>query len=186
MWISNVICPERVAMDDSKVQAVLKWPQPTTVKELQCFMGFENFYICMAKRLNPRQERWALFFTRCNFTVMYRPGSKNTKADALSWQYESSQHAQTDEPIIPSTMLRQRLTMPKLATYHPQNALWNGFTFLPHSKRRSCNGLIRPLAPDILVSLLPFNYSATTSGGRLCSPTPSLSFIIVPTATYSK
>lgn len=31
-------------MDDSKVRAVLKWPQPTTVKELQRFLGFTNFY----------------------------------------------------------------------------------------------------------------------------------------------
>ncbi len=31
-------------MDDSKVQAVLNWPKPTTVKELQRFLGFANFY----------------------------------------------------------------------------------------------------------------------------------------------
>ncbi len=37
-----------------------------------------------AKRLNPRQARWALFFTRFDVSVTYRPGSKNTKADDLS------------------------------------------------------------------------------------------------------
>jgi len=41
-------------------------------------------YIKSAKRLNPRQARWSLFFTRFQFTVTYRPGSKNSKADALS------------------------------------------------------------------------------------------------------
>lgn len=41
-------------------------------------------YLKSAKRLNPRQARWVLFFTRLHFTVTYRPGSKNTKADALS------------------------------------------------------------------------------------------------------
>ncbi|KAK3539704.1 hypothetical protein QTP70_012035 [Hemibagrus guttatus] len=40
-------------------------------------------YLRGAKRLNPRQARWALFFTRFVFTVTYRPGSKNGKADAL-------------------------------------------------------------------------------------------------------
>ncbi|KAL0173222.1 hypothetical protein M9458_033533, partial [Cirrhinus mrigala] len=45
-------------------------------------------YIKGAKRLNPRQARWALFFTRFNFTVTYRPGSKNSKADALSRQHD--------------------------------------------------------------------------------------------------
>ncbi|KAK3540836.1 hypothetical protein QTP86_002347 [Hemibagrus guttatus] len=33
-------------MDQSKVQAVTDWPVPTTVKELQCFLGFANFYCC--------------------------------------------------------------------------------------------------------------------------------------------
>ncbi|KAG1954691.1 retrotransposable element [Pimephales promelas] len=41
-------------------------------------------YLREARRLNTRQARWALFFTRFNFKVTYRPGPKNTKADALS------------------------------------------------------------------------------------------------------
>ncbi|KAK3566461.1 hypothetical protein QTP86_033942 [Hemibagrus guttatus] len=51
-------------------------------------------YLRGAKRLNPRQARWALFFTRFQFMVMYRPGSKNGKADALSRRFEL--------PAIPS------------------------------------------------------------------------------------
>ena len=34
-------------------------------------------YLQQAKRLNPRQARWALFFGRFDFTLSYRPGSKN-------------------------------------------------------------------------------------------------------------
>ncbi len=41
-------------------------------------------YLKMAKRLNSRQARWALFFSRFNFTLSYRPGSKNAKPDILS------------------------------------------------------------------------------------------------------
>ncbi len=41
-------------------------------------------YLRSAKQLNPQQARWALFFIRFQFTVTYRPGSKNAKADALS------------------------------------------------------------------------------------------------------
>ncbi len=41
-------------------------------------------YLRDAKRLNPRQARWALFFTHFNFSISYRPGSQNLKADALS------------------------------------------------------------------------------------------------------
>ncbi|KAL0181744.1 hypothetical protein M9458_024150, partial [Cirrhinus mrigala] len=31
-------------MDDSKVRAVTEWPRPKTIKELQRFLGFANFY----------------------------------------------------------------------------------------------------------------------------------------------
>lgn len=62
-------------------------------------------YLRMAKRLNPRQARWSLFFSRFNFTVTYRPGSKNTKADALSRQYEGEQVPQQPDTIIPSTLI---------------------------------------------------------------------------------
>uniref|UniRef100_A0A8C5M117 Gypsy retrotransposon integrase-like protein 1 n=1 Tax=Leptobrachium leishanense TaxID=445787 RepID=A0A8C5M117_9ANUR len=41
-------------------------------------------YLRSAKRLRPRQARWALFFSRFNFHITYRPGRKNMKADTLS------------------------------------------------------------------------------------------------------
>ena len=41
-------------------------------------------YIQQAKRLNPRQAHWALFFNRSDFNLSYCPGSKNLKPDALS------------------------------------------------------------------------------------------------------
>ncbi|CAJ0946412.1 unnamed protein product [Ranitomeya imitator] len=41
-------------------------------------------YLESAKRLNPRQARWSLFFSRFDFVVSYLPGSKNVKADTLS------------------------------------------------------------------------------------------------------
>ncbi|KAK3544287.1 hypothetical protein QTP86_009139 [Hemibagrus guttatus] len=55
-------------------------------------------YLRGAKRLNPRQARWAMFFTRFVFTVTYRPGSKNGKADALSRQFLGGQRARAARP----------------------------------------------------------------------------------------
>ncbi|KAG1952391.1 retrotransposable element [Pimephales promelas] len=62
-------------------------------------------YIKTAKRLNPRQARWSLFFSRFNFKVTYRPGSKNGKADSLSRQFDSSIGPRTSEPILPPTLI---------------------------------------------------------------------------------
>lgn len=43
-FLGYVIGPEGVKMEDKKVSAVRDWPEPKTVKELQGFLGFSNFY----------------------------------------------------------------------------------------------------------------------------------------------
>uniref|UniRef100_A0A8C7TWP6 Gypsy retrotransposon integrase-like protein 1 n=1 Tax=Oncorhynchus mykiss TaxID=8022 RepID=A0A8C7TWP6_ONCMY len=58
-------------------------------------------YIRSAKRLNARQARWALFFARFEFVISYRPGSKNTKPDALSRLFSSSVASTDPEGILP-------------------------------------------------------------------------------------
>ena len=57
-------------------------------------------YLKIAKRLRPRQARWALFFTRFTFHITYRPGSKNIKPDALSRMFCDS-----ETPAPPDTIL---------------------------------------------------------------------------------
>lgn len=44
MFLGYVISQKGVEVDESKVEAVTNWPKPTTVKELQRFLGFANFY----------------------------------------------------------------------------------------------------------------------------------------------
>ncbi|KAL0200281.1 hypothetical protein M9458_003468, partial [Cirrhinus mrigala] len=61
-------------------------------------------YLQDAKRLNPRQARWALFFTRFRFTITYRPGSKNIPADVLSRQTSADLPTES-EPIIPPHLI---------------------------------------------------------------------------------
>ncbi|KAL0152701.1 hypothetical protein M9458_052424, partial [Cirrhinus mrigala] len=57
-------------------------------------------YLRDAKRLNPRQAHWALFFTCFHFKITYHPGSKNVPAGAISRL--SSRESPTDpEPVIP-------------------------------------------------------------------------------------
>jgi hypothetical protein len=58
-------------------------------------------YLQQARRLNPRQARWALFFGRFDFTLSYRPGSKNGKPDALSRQFLPNNREEDIGPIIP-------------------------------------------------------------------------------------
>lgn len=67
-------------------------------------------YIQTAKRLNSRQARWQLFFTRFNFSVTYRPGSRNTKPDALSRQHGQDNTISCPEEIIPASRVVASLT----------------------------------------------------------------------------
>ncbi len=57
-------------------------------------------YLRDAKRLNPRQARWALFFTRFQFKISYRPGPRNIKADALSRIHAPEESKEEPEGII--------------------------------------------------------------------------------------
>ncbi|KAL0157924.1 hypothetical protein M9458_046000, partial [Cirrhinus mrigala] len=57
--------------------------------------------IRQTKQLNPRQARWALFFEHFNFQLSYRPGSKNTKADAISRQHQRDTTSSDPAPVLP-------------------------------------------------------------------------------------
>ncbi|KAI2668864.1 Transposon Tf2-6 polyprotein [Labeo rohita] len=67
-------------------------------------------YLRSAKLLNHRQARWALFFSRFDFSVTYRPGSQNTKADALSRLHEPDLPIGNPEPILPPSMILAPVT----------------------------------------------------------------------------
>ncbi len=67
-------------------------------------------YIRTAKRLNSRQARWSLFFGRFDFTLSYRPGSKNIKPDSLSRIFDRSERPSTPECILPETLFVSTLT----------------------------------------------------------------------------
>lgn len=43
-FLGYIFSSRGICMDQNKVQAVTSWPTPQTVKELQCFLGFANFY----------------------------------------------------------------------------------------------------------------------------------------------
>uniref|UniRef100_A0A3B3H730 Gypsy retrotransposon integrase-like protein 1 n=1 Tax=Oryzias latipes TaxID=8090 RepID=A0A3B3H730_ORYLA len=60
-------------------------------------------YLRTAKRMNSRQARWALFFNRFTFSLSYRPGSRNVKADALSRRDECPLKKAFPEFILPTS-----------------------------------------------------------------------------------
>lgn len=66
-------------------------------------------YLQTAKRLNGLQARWALFFTRFNLTITYRPGSKNT--NQLSCQFAPVlESKEKEKTILPASCIVGSLT----------------------------------------------------------------------------
>ena len=43
-FVGYMVSAEGIGMDPAKVAAILEWPQPRSVKEVQSFLGFANFY----------------------------------------------------------------------------------------------------------------------------------------------
>jgi hypothetical protein len=43
-YLGFIVSTEGIKMNPGKVKAILEWPEPTTVKETQSFLGFANFY----------------------------------------------------------------------------------------------------------------------------------------------
>ncbi|KAL0163553.1 hypothetical protein M9458_039306, partial [Cirrhinus mrigala] len=62
-------------------------------------------YLRDAKRLCPRQARWSLFFFRFNFSITYRPGPKNIRADALSRLHDHPETSEKPDNIIPEHII---------------------------------------------------------------------------------
>ncbi|KAL0147880.1 hypothetical protein M9458_056801, partial [Cirrhinus mrigala] len=75
-FLGYVISNEGVTMDDEKVSAVVNWPKPRTIKDLQRFLGFANFY-----------RRFIRNFSQiaAPLTSMTRKGPRT-----LHWTYESN------------------------------------------------------------------------------------------------
>ncbi|KAI0998665.1 hypothetical protein K3495_g9532 [Podosphaera aphanis] len=76
------------------------------------------------KELNQRQMRWADFLSRFNFRLVYRPGSVNTRADALSRRPQDAPRDILDDrlsarriPLIPSSKFHHTFSLNLMSLY---------------------------------------------------------------------
>ena len=58
-------------------------------QQIVVYTDYKNLkYFNTTKILNRRQARWAEILREFNFKILYRPGEKNGRADALSLQVD--------------------------------------------------------------------------------------------------
>jgi transposase InsO family protein len=80
-FLGFIVSTEGVKMDERRVQTIKEWPIPTTIRELQVFLGFANFY----RRFIERYSKIA-----APMTSLLRGGKQN-----LDWGGKEQEAFQT-------------------------------------------------------------------------------------------
>ena len=90
-YLGHIISPEGISPNPKKVQTVLDWPVPRTVKEVQSFLGFTNYYRRFIK----------------NFSQIARPLHALTKksvpfswSDAEQTAFNTLKHLTATSPVL--------------------------------------------------------------------------------------
>jgi hypothetical protein len=93
-FLGHIFSSNGVSMDPAKVSAVADWPQPTSVKEIQVFLGFANFYRqfiqCYSELVQPLTS-----YTRSEFK--FRPFLWTNEADLA---FKTLKSAFASAPIL--------------------------------------------------------------------------------------
>ncbi|XP_019417272.1 PREDICTED: uncharacterized protein LOC109328313 [Lupinus angustifolius] len=89
-YLEHLVSAAGVAMDKSKVQAILDWPLPKSIKKLRGFLGITGYYRRFIK----------------SYATIAEPLTNLLKKDSFEWTestttaFQSLQHAITQAPVL--------------------------------------------------------------------------------------
>ena len=89
-FLGYIILGKGLSMDPKKIQTILDWSAPSSVRDVQCFLGFANFYRIFIK----------------NYSNIAAPLTKLTCKDKLEWSsdaenaFQALKAAFTTAPIL--------------------------------------------------------------------------------------
>ncbi|KAL0195693.1 hypothetical protein M9458_009265, partial [Cirrhinus mrigala] len=113
-------------------------------------------YLRSARVLNHRQAQWALFFSRFQFQVTYRPGSQNTKADALSRMHDPDLTQPSPGTILPTSVVVSPVAwdiMTEISEAHTQDPA-----------PANCPDHLTYVPPNLRPRVLSLTHSSPSSG----------------------
>ena len=103
-YLGMIVTTNGFKIDPEKVEAIQKWEAPSTVKDVQAFLGFANFYrrfiLGFLKKVKPLNK----LTKRTQYTT--RSGNKKIKYGAFEWKdkcqqaFEDLKRAFTTAPIL--------------------------------------------------------------------------------------
>jgi hypothetical protein len=78
-FLGYIISGEGLSMDPQKIRTIIEWKKPATIRNVQCFLGFANFY---------------RIFIR-NYSKIAAPLTRLTCKDKLEWNVKADQAFET-------------------------------------------------------------------------------------------
>ena len=90
-FLGYIITPDGISMDQEKITAILEWPTPRTVKQVQAFLGFANFYRRFIKDFS---------FKSRGLTRLTRKDQKFLWDDTAQLSFEQLKESFTNETLL--------------------------------------------------------------------------------------
>ncbi|GJU03462.1 putative reverse transcriptase domain-containing protein [Tanacetum coccineum] len=90
-FLGHIVSADGIIMDPSKVEAITKWPRPTTVTEVRSFLGLAGYYRCFVEGFS----RLALPLTQ-----LMRKGEKFVWTDERNESFEELKRRLVSAPIL--------------------------------------------------------------------------------------
>ncbi|GJW00415.1 putative nucleotidyltransferase, ribonuclease H [Tanacetum coccineum] len=90
-FLGHIVSADGIIMDPSKVEAITKWPRPTTVTEVRSFLGLAGYYRCFVKGFS----RLALPLTQ-----LMRKSEKFVWTDERQESFEELKRRLVSAPIL--------------------------------------------------------------------------------------
>ncbi|GFY35441.1 hypothetical protein TNCV_195341 [Trichonephila clavipes] len=86
-FLGHIVESGTIKPSPTKTLAVRKFPEPTTIKQVQSFLGLTGYFrkrLCKKKELITRIARWAIQLEEFDYEIEHRAGSRMKHVDALS------------------------------------------------------------------------------------------------------
>ncbi|GJU14509.1 reverse transcriptase [Tanacetum coccineum] len=90
-FLGHIVSADGIIMDPSKVEAITKWPRPTTVTRLEGFLGLAGYYLTFI-RVSP--------ITLTHLTQLMRKGEKFVWTDERNESFEELKRRLVSAPIL--------------------------------------------------------------------------------------